>query len=646
MIRLAFSILLVFLLYNINYKAQNIQISDGWYFIDSNKFFIKGIGYETHTRPGQVPWVYNFNADLIRYDLQRIKDAGFNTIRTWGALKEEELKLVEESELKILFGIWIDPQGDFGNQSFKTTALNHVNEVLSYSKNYACIIGYLIMNEPQVTHIYESGSQNLLDLWNAIIELIHKNHPGIPVSFSNTMVGDYIKMDPFDFAAYNAYCYNPTTLTHSHGYAGYLRYLKNNRALHIPFVITEFGLSVSPGTSSDQYGYGGNTIKQQSDGDLFMYRELIDADAQGGIVFQYHDGWWKGGNEYYHDNNVEEWFGLIEFESLDDNYGTTRPVWSSFKKYNKAIINNPKNEQIIKGTIPIEIFTTEDVAAFSIVLNNNILLNQNVYNSYFKGELNLSLNDEVKDLQLNFYFYNSIGDTLKSEMITILHCRDTISLPTIDLQIIPTSLNSGGKNYLSMNITNNPLFTILDNKVDYVVHPHIGFDPGAAKYRIIHLTNNKYSLTDNFDIPLDTKVATFGAGFTIQYGTFKKRITAQKILTKGSWADPILATDIITDINELNSKIIKDDTEFELFHNFPDPFNSITKIRYSIWSQQFISIKVYDILGRVITTLVNEEKAPGNYEFEFDGSNLSSGIYFYRLQAGNFIQTKRMMLLK
>ncbi|MDP1994473.1 MAG: hypothetical protein Q8K40_04420, partial [Ignavibacteria bacterium] len=64
--------------------AQNVQITNGWYYIDGQKFFVKGIGYETHTRPGQVPWVYKFDADLIRFDLERIKNAGFNTIRTWG----------------------------------------------------------------------------------------------------------------------------------------------------------------------------------------------------------------------------------------------------------------------------------------------------------------------------------------------------------------------------------------------------------------------------------------------------------------------------------------------------------------------------------------------------------------------------------
>lgn len=645
----------------INSYAQNLQIFNGWYYIDGSKFFIKGIGYETHTRPGQTPGLYSFDADLIRYDLQRIKDAGFNTIRTWGALKEEELNIVQESGLKILFGIWIDPHGDFGSIAFQNSALNQVWEVLNYSKNYSCIIGYLIMNEPQVEHIYDAGSQNLLNLWNAVTELIHENHSGIPVSFSNTIVGDYINMDIFDIAAYNAYIYNPVTLTNSHGYSAYLKYLKENRASQKPFVITEYGLSVSPGTPSDQYQYGSNTLEQQTEGDLLMYRNLIDAGAQGGVVFQYHDGWWKGGNEFSHDNNAEEWFGLIEFANYSDKYGIERPVWQAYKTYNKAIITEPKNEQIVYGTIPVEIFTTEDVKSFSVYLNDSLLINQNVSNNYFKDDLNLSINDQIKDLQLYFYFMNAGGDTVKTEMISVLNVIDPIQLPSIDLQILPGNLQPGGKNYLLIDITNNPFFTIRENRIDYAVHPHIGFNPGFSKYRVVQLANNKSNFNDNFDIPSDTKVATFGAGFTVEYGTFKKRIAAQKILTHGSWAVPIQAGDVITGIGEVENDSALLKTNFELMQNYPNPFNPSTTITYSIPTSSIsvplvsggtrgllVTLKVYDILGNEITTLVNEHQLPGRYSVDFDVQNLElpSSVYFYQLRYGQYSLTKKMILLK
>lgn len=87
-------------------------------------------------------------------------------------------------------------------------------------------------------------------------------------------------------------------------------------------------------------------------------------------------------------------------------------------------------------------------------------------------------------------------------------------------------------------------------------------------------------------------------------------------------------------------------TTYTLGQNYPNPFNPGTKINYSIPVQTFVNIKIYDVLGRVIQTLVNEEKPAGNYEFEFNGSALSNGIYFYRLQTGNFVETKKMILLK
>jgi|GEM_PF-1207009 len=86
--------------------------------------------------------------------------------------------------------------------------------------------------------------------------------------------------------------------------------------------------------------------------------------------------------------------------------------------------------------------------------------------------------------------------------------------------------------------------------------------------------------------------------------------------------------------------------EYQLFQNYPNPFNPTTSIKYQVASIEKVSIKVYDILGREITTLVNEVKSPGTYEVKFDGSNLSSGTYFYRLTSNGFSQTMKLLLLK
>lgn len=90
----------------------------------------------------------------------------------------------------------------------------------------------------------------------------------------------------------------------------------------------------------------------------------------------------------------------------------------------------------------------------------------------------------------------------------------------------------------------------------------------------------------------------------------------------------------------------KGPTEFNLQQNYPNPFNSTTIIKYSIPKQSNITLEVFDILGKEITTLVNKEQSAGNYEVEFNAVSLPSGIYFYRIEAAKYSETKKMILLR
>jgi len=106
-----------------------------------------------------------------------------------------------------------------------------------------------------------------------------------------------------------------------------------------------------------------------------------------------------------------------------------------------------------------------------------------------------------------------------------------------------------------------------------------------------------------------------------------------------AFADP----DSITNVNSNENGLVND---FKLEQNYPNPFNPSTKIKYSIPQSEFVSLKVFDILGNAVATLANEEKSAGNYEVNFNAATLSSGIYFYKLQAGSFVETKKMILMK
>ncbi|MCU0372421.1 MAG: C25 family cysteine peptidase, partial [Ignavibacteria bacterium] len=86
--------------------------------------------------------------------------------------------------------------------------------------------------------------------------------------------------------------------------------------------------------------------------------------------------------------------------------------------------------------------------------------------------------------------------------------------------------------------------------------------------------------------------------------------------------------------------------EYSLMQNYPNPFNPVTKINFALPKQGFVSLKIYDVLGREVSTLVNEVRQAGAYSVDFDASHLSSGVYFYRLESGSFSDIKRMILVK
>lgn len=107
-------------------------------------------------------------------------------------------------------------------------------------------------------------------------------------------------------------------------------------------------------------------------------------------------------------------------------------------------------------------------------------------------------------------------------------------------------------------------------------------------------------------------------------------------------------SEMVTDIKSSQNKL---PTGYALQQNYPNPFNPITKIRYSVPSVRThgnasVHLDVYDILGRKIATLVNKKQPPGNYSVEFNAEKLASGIYFYKMQVGNFVETKKLVLLK
>ncbi len=101
--------------------------------------------------------------------------------------------------------------------------------------------------------------------------------------------------------------------------------------------------------------------------------------------------------------------------------------------------------------------------------------------------------------------------------------------------------------------------------------------------------------------------------------------------------------ELATSVEQIPSSVPK---EFRLQQNYPNPFNPTTTIQFALPQRSNVTLKLYDILGRRVATLVDEELEPGVHKVNFDAEDLASGVYFYRIQAETFVRTKKLMLLR
>ncbi|MBK9331618.1 MAG: T9SS type A sorting domain-containing protein [Ignavibacteria bacterium] len=178
--------------------------------------------------------------------------------------------------------------------------------------------------------------------------------------------------------------------------------------------------------------------------------------------------------------------------------------------------------------------------------------------------------------------------------------------------------------YLSYNYTTNQG----GEKIVIVKYNTEGILQWSVEYNYM---NNNTSLSQIRDLFIDKNLNVYitgnGTGGGVGYNLFTVK-----------WSQ------VITNIPEINNSVIHN---YKLFQNYPNPFNPKTIINYYIPASGFVSLKIYDALGNEVTAIVNEKQSAGSYDAAFDGTGLSSGIYFYSLYSDGILKdTKRMLLLK
>lgn len=220
--------------------------------------------------------------------------------------------------------------------------------------------------------------------------------------------------------------------------------------------------------------------------------------------------------------------------------------------------------------------------------------------------------------------------------------------------------NSQGENpkwtivgkFITTSGTVEESFTIVDSSAQPFL-PKVAFD--GNNYFITWTQFTNYSLMGRFfntsGTPLnepevllapstDHKVPIGGVGF----GGGLYLVVGTKV--DSNFSDGDIYGTFVNPVTEVESQNNQIPDKYELFQNYPNPFNPSTTIKYSIKESGFVQLKVYDVLGKEIETLVNEERRQGNYSVKFNSNNLPSGVYFYTLRVNNFVQSRKMILLR
>jgi len=375
------------------------------------------------------------------------------------------------------------------------------------------------------------------------------------------------------------------------------------------------------------FNIGGHLISIRTESKLVFYdficnsHEFYYSDWQPGTfptlqsielgnnyaAVMYYKGPGINGKTVFSYNGMTDSLKLVSFTQSNTYSGVFGSVDYSlveFVNYTETaehlIYSNVKDDWIVK---PFPSGLLSEAKKGYYLLTDNNLNSTYIFNARTADEFNLPIKN-----QGTFYLRDSI-----------------FTLPGNDQKYygfssITNSFTSCPRDYYSTKVAS-----------DNIIISHTPLDPNDPSHLL-------YDGNLGVFVPLSTNNQAHGSRLLTAAGIK----TALTVYDKGF----LIAYDPteVTDIEEHYESMIPG--SFILYQNFPNPFNPSTRIQYQVSRISQVVLKIYDVLGNEIATLVNEEKPAGSYEVEFNAATLSSGIYFYKLKTGDYIQTKKMILLK
>ncbi len=264
--------------------------------------------------------------------------------------------------------------------------------------------------------------------------------------------------------------------------------------------------------------------------------------------------------------------------------------------------------------------------------DGNPVVNANVNVNSYIGSFERYVNSDFEGK----YFIGLSSDDLPQNNLNIGSWQDSNKVNVVQFNYNLPSINLG----------------------DSVIHNIFLFKINSAIRGTLTLNGNAPGMTDIFASCSDTgyirtmtdnsgyfefKVTDKISNYAIYAGQIPQGYINDSIVVHAGDTTANLNLLTLTDVRQTDLNVPKN---YSLSQNYPNPFNPSTVIKYQIPNSTFVSLKVYDILGNEVGTLVNETMNTGSYEIKFDGSNLSSGIYFYQLKTNGYTATKKLILLK
>lgn len=349
-------------------SGTDVQIEGEWFFVNGEPVILKGIQYPW-ARPGKSPWEWRVDSVTLRRDIERMKSAGFNCVRIYEATPNE-LEAFRTNGLLVLQQIWIDPQADFGDDRVIEEYTARVRRFATYTRNYDNVVGYLLMNEPQVFDYRTPNQYRVLETFLRVLTAeIKRVDPGASVSMADWPQLAHMDHSFYDFVCFNTYSWSPVGNTENGmGYRAVNEWLKEHVAAGRPYINTEYGSSCSPTAKSP--GYGGESEEAQAELSAAMLNDLIQAGSAGAHYTHWADQWFMVGPNWRHDDDPEEWFGLIAFEGTAEPYTERlRPVYDAVADAQWAVVHEPRDLVCYGPEVPVNVYTESNIGKVTLYLD-------------------------------------------------------------------------------------------------------------------------------------------------------------------------------------------------------------------------------------------------------------------------------------